>query len=239
MTDLITRISDGRTDLIFEFIDKHEDATHTDSQGVSLLKWCAYYGDVSAIKHLVRHGASLSDLGSNYDLNGAVFHGHWQLSQYLLEMGADPNKKLPDTGETPLHSCTGHANRPVTPMIIELLLAHGADPTLKTDERSETGGFMRDAYTCGETALHRAAAFCDERTIQLLLDAGADKSEKDAHGNSPLGWASWHLRPGNILSLLAYEDHRIHPLHKERMKSDHGAGWGGGMYLNLLGRCHV
>jgi hypothetical protein len=46
-------------------------------------------GDVSAIKFLLANGASLESLGDNLDLNGAAFHGHWRLCQFLNERGAD------------------------------------------------------------------------------------------------------------------------------------------------------
>jgi len=77
---------------------------------------------------------------------------------------------------------------------------------------------MRDARTKGETPLHRAAAFAGEEAIQLLLDAGAKIDAKDANGDSPLGWGSWHLRPDSILRKLCYGDFRIRPGRKD-MKS--------------------
>jgi hypothetical protein len=92
-----------------------------------------------------------------------------------------------------------------------VLLAHGADPNRATKDGVETGGFMRDVRTCGETPLHRAAAFGDAEAIKLLLDAGAKLDAKDAHGDTPLSWASWHLRPDAILRLLLYGNFRIHP----------------------------
>src|SRR5438105_1275349 len=49
------------------------------NNGVSLLRWSAYYGDVSAMKFLLANGEALTSLGENLDLNGAAFHGHWQL----------------------------------------------------------------------------------------------------------------------------------------------------------------
>jgi hypothetical protein len=70
---------------------------------------------------------------------------------------------------------------------------------------------MRDCYTKAETPLHRAAAFAGEETIQLLLDAGAKLDAKDRNGDSPLGWASWYLRPDSILRKLCYGGIRIHP----------------------------
>ncbi|MDH3712045.1 MAG: ankyrin repeat domain-containing protein, partial [Cyclobacteriaceae bacterium] len=231
-------LTDGRTDLVFDLINQGTAATATDTQGTSLIKWCAYYGDVSAIKYLIANGASLDDLGANYDLNGAAFHGHWQLCQYLLEQRADANHALLDTGETALHSCM-QVNRPSTNLIIKLLLAYGADPNVQTKPKVATGAFMRDAFTKQETPLHRAAAFGNEEAIQLLLDTGADKSIRDMNGDSPLSWASWHKRPGTILSLLTYGEHRIHSLHIQNMQSDHGSGWGSGMSIMRMGKVHL
>ena len=94
---------------------------------------------------------------------------------------------------------------------------------------------MRDVRTKGETPLHRAAAYADEKTIAFLLENGANKEAKDANGDSPLTWASEHLRPGRILSLLSYGQFKIGEAHKEKNISDHGNGWGNGMDWNLFG----
>lgn len=236
---MLKKIQDGRTDLVFDYLQAGHSADAKDEHGTSLLKHCAYYGDVSAIKYLVQQGAKLADLGPNFDLNGAAFHGHWQLCQYLIECGAGVNKALPKTGETPLHACISAANRVASQMIVKLLLGYGANPNIRTIPGQETGSFMRDVRTRGESPLHRAAAFASAETITLLLEAGADKSLKDTNGDSPISWASWHLRPGRILALLAYGNHRIHPLHVERMQSDHGFGGASGMQVNLLGTLHL
>lgn len=124
----------------------------------------AYHGDVGAIRLLLTRGASLDMLGPNLDLNGAVFHGHWELCEFLIEHGADVNYALPDTGETPLHSAL-----------------------CKTDP-----------------AFNRVL-----KALQLLLDAGAVRDAKDAHGDAPLSWASWHLRPRAILRMLCYGKYSV------------------------------
>jgi len=235
---MIEKIVDGRTDLVFDYISAGKDPNDADENGTSLIKWCAYYGDVSGIKFLLSEGATLDDLGTNFDLNGSAFHGHWQLCQFLLEKGADANYTLPENGETALHNCLSK-NNAASGHITELLLAHGADPNAKTERDKETGSFMRDVRTKLETPLHRAAAYGDAKTIELLLQAGADKTIKDMNDDSPITWASWHLRPGKILALLAYGEHTIHRLYVERMQSDHGSGGPSGMELNLLGKVHV
>jgi ankyrin repeat protein len=210
-TPLLERIASGRTDLVFDYLAAGNPATTTDPSGVSLIQHCAYYGDVSAIRHLLANGASLTALGDDLGLGGACFHGHWRLAQLLLEQGADANSTSTDTGETPLHNTICTTDRTAHNRVMRVLLAHGADPNRATKPGVETGGFMRDVRTCGETPLHRAAAFGDEEAIRMLLEAGAKIDAKDAHGDSPLSWASWHLRPDAILRLLLYGGFRIHP----------------------------
>ena len=210
-TPLLERIASGRTDLVFDYLAAGNPATATDADGVSLIQHGAYYGDVSAIRHLLANGASLTTLGADLGLNGASFHGHWRLVQFLLEQGADANHADPDNGETPLHAALCTTERIAHNRVMRVLLVYGADPNRATKPDVETGGFMRDVRTCGETPLHRAAAFGDEEAIKLLLDAGAKIDAKDAHGDSPLSWASWHLQPDSILRLLLYGNFRIHP----------------------------
>src|SRR5580698_7586074 len=102
LQSLLAELEDGRTELVFDLLAKGCTATHRDGNGVSLIRHCAYYGDVSAIRFLLSHGETLDSLGENFDLNGAAFHGHWRLCKFLLEQGANANQPQPDTGETPL-----------------------------------------------------------------------------------------------------------------------------------------
>ena len=235
---ILQKIADGRTDLILEFV-QNGNTPSTQIQGASLIRWAAYYGDVSALRFLMSQGIPISDLGENLDLNGAAFHGQWQLCQFLLENGADADHRSSVSGSSALHATLSHANRPVSNIIAELLLHYGADPNCKTVPGVESGDFMRDVKTRGETPLHYAAAYGNEETIRMLLEAGADKTCLDAFGESPLSWASRHLRPGSILDLLKYGPHNIHPLHVQNMQSDHGSGWGAGMSMLRLGKPHL
>jgi ankyrin repeat protein len=220
---LLKQIVDGRTDLVFEYLSQGHPATAVDKNGVSLIKWCAYYGDVSAIKHLLANGESAASLET--ELNAAAFHGHWRLCQFLIETGASPNQTLDDTGETPLHAalCKASASHD---RVVRVLLKAGADPNLRTKVGVETGALMRDARTKGETPLHRAAAFANAESVQLLLDGGAVKDAKDAYGDSPLAWASWHLRPDDILRKLCYGSFTVSTARAP-------------MDINLLGEPHL
>jgi ankyrin repeat protein len=204
-----SEIANGHTDRVFDHLAAGGAATAADSGGVSLLHWCAYYGDVSAMRFLLARGASLDSLGPNLDLNGACFHGHWRLCQLLIEQGANVNEPLPETLETALHAALCTEQKLAQNLVMRILLANGADPNCATRPSVETGGFMRDCRTRGETPLHRAAAFGDAEAIQMLIDAGAAIDAKDMNGDSPLSWASWYLRPAPILRLLCYGDFRV------------------------------
>ena len=218
---MLEKIVDGRTDLVFDYLAEGRPADSADPAGVSLLQWCAYYGDVSAMKFLLSKGAALDALGANFGMGGACFHGHWRLCQFLIERGADANLADPENGETPLHS-TVSKGEAAHKLVLKVLLASGANPNCVTKESAVTDGFMRDVRTRGETPLHRAAAFCDEEAIQMLIDAGAKIDAKDMNGDSPLTWASWHGRPASILRKLLYGNFRIRPTYQ-------------GMTENLLG----
>jgi ankyrin repeat protein len=205
---MIERIARGRTDLVIDHLANGNPANAVDEGGVSLIQWCAYYGDVSAIRHLLSNGESIDSLGA-YALNEAAFHGYWRLCEFLIESGASVNQRLPDTGETPLHSALCTADRTAHDLAMKVLLRNAADPNVATIPGVETGGFMRDVRTKGETPLHRAAAFGTEETIQLLLDAGAVIDAKDANGDSPLTWASWYTRPTGVLRKLCYGPYSV------------------------------
>src|ERR1700692_972327 len=175
---MLEQIADGRTDLVFEYVSGEHPSTSKTKHGTSLIQLCAYYGDVSAIRFLLENGESLRSLGEDIGLNAAAFHGHWRLCQFLIENGADVNSDSDRTGETPLHAALSSAP-PAQHLVAKVLLANGSDPNRSTKPSVETGAFMRDCRNRGETALHRAAAFCSEETIQLLLDAGARVDAKD------------------------------------------------------------
>jgi ankyrin repeat protein len=223
---ILEQITDGRTDLVFDYVTAGHAATSTDQDGTRLIKWCAYYGDVSAIRFLLANGELIQSLGDNLDLNGAAFHGHWRLCQFLIEQGADVNRPLPDTGESPLHAALCTADRLAHDLVLKVLLGQGANPNCVTKPSAETGGFMRDCRTKGETPLHRAAAFGTVETIQMLLGAGAHVDAKDMNGDSPLSWASWYLRPDPILRMLCYGDFLVRPNRRS-------------MAAYLLGKPHV
>lgn len=52
---MLQRSIDGRTDLVFDFLAEGHAATSKDQRGTPLIAWCAYHGDVSAVRFLLIH----------------------------------------------------------------------------------------------------------------------------------------------------------------------------------------
>jgi len=233
--EILRNIEGGRTDYVFDLLALPNWKECLNKGTIKPLQWFVYYDDTTAIKAVLANGGNLDSIDLNWELSHAAFFGHWKVCDFLLHHGADVTWCHPTTGETPLHGALAKAGRPHFLYTIRLLLENGADVNAATVPNVETEAFMRDVRTKGETPLHRAAAYADEDIIRILLKHGADKTVRDAHGDSPLSWASQHLRPARILSLLTFDPHRIGEKHKTRMISDHGAGWGNGMEWNLMG----
>lgn len=234
-TAVLDAISRGRTDFVHQILRQPDWKSVLCEGRITPMQWFVYYNDVTAIKVVLEAGGDLDSISLDEELGNAAFFGHFQMCDFLILHGADASFIDPATGETPLHNALVKADRPYYIFVVRLLLEHGADPNAATKPGQESAAFMRDVRTCGETPLHRAAAFSSAEIIQILLDSGADREVRDAHGNSPLSWASLHLRPGKILSQLAFGPHRIGERSRQQITSDHGMGWGNGMDWSLHG----
>ena len=164
--------------------------------------------------------------GGQFGAEWSLFHGHWRLCQFLIESGAGVNRAEEDTGERPLHAAVSKAGLPAYERVVRVLLANGADPNAAAKDGVETGAFMRDCRTKGETPLHRAAAFGSEETVQLLLDAGAKIDARMRMGICRWDGRAGILRPAGVLRKLCYGDFRVHARSAN-------------MEVNLLGKPHV
>lgn len=143
-------------------------------------------------------------------LAGLCFDGVAESALLLLARGADPNLGRPESGETPLHHavCGPVADDPML-KLVKALLEAGANPNVAAASGVPTDNFMRDVRVRGETPLHRAAAYAPKAVIEALLSAGADRTIRDANGDSPLSWGSFHRRNSAILKLLCFGEFRI------------------------------
>src|SRR5450432_645876 len=219
---IIDFISKGRTDFIFRLLQVPNWKDMLNNGQVKPLQWLVYYNDTTAIRAVLEAGGNLDSINLNSELGNAAFFGHWKVCDFLINRGADVNAHIDKTNETPLHNALAKAGKPYYFYTVKLLIDKGANVNAKTIPGIVTGAFMRDVRTKGETPLHRAAAYADEGTLKYLIDKGAKLDSKDSNGNSPLSWASEHIRPASILSLLCYDNFQIWEVNKTRNISDHG-----------------
>jgi ankyrin repeat protein len=178
---------------------------YTDRWGNFAMFSAAWEGNTKAMDLFHGLGATLTFENANLLCN-AAYNGKTDSVKWLLDKGENPNFSFTETGENALHyaiSKTGEmAEREE---IVRILIAAGTDVNKKTTAGKATLCFMRDAYLKGETPLHRAAAYGSLAIVKMLLDAGAEPAMKDANGDTPISWGSWHLRNSDVLRLLTYQ----------------------------------
>ena len=191
---------------IKNLVEEGADLDYRDQYGNSPLSNAGWKGHIEAVKLLHELGADLNQpcYEDSSLIMHAAFNAQMEIVRFYLENGADPNQTNPENGETLLHTTISKTNQPKRTELVTLFVDAGADVNAKTIPGKETGCFMRDAFLKGETPLHRAAAYGDKDMINALLKAGADPSTKDANGDTPISWGSWHLRPLDVLGLLLY-----------------------------------
>src|SRR5438552_1884064 len=192
----------GDLDEVRRLIESGADPDATDEHGSGTL--LTFHPAI--IEYLLSQGAD-PDTQTNENgasvLAGLAYVNELECVRLLLTAGANPDRGRGASGETPLHHALA-ADEPDRGPLVKLLLEHGADPDAKTKPGVTSFNFWRDARTRGETPLHRAAAYAPMETIEILLAAGADRTIRDVNGDSPLSWASWHLRDRPIIDRLTF-----------------------------------
>lgn len=169
--------------------------SHTE-QGISLLQFAAYCRNKNAVSILRKHKKALSifessslgeieivekELGKNSEiinsfspdgftaLGLASFFGHYNITELLLEKGANPNVASNNQFHVaPIHSACAISNY----NIVEILIKKGADVNAKQMQ--------------GVTALHSAAHNGQTDIARLLIENGAEINAKTESGQTPL-----------------------------------------------------
>ena len=134
----------GRTVRLRELIeDDRSQLRAVAPDGFFPLGLAAYFRHQDAVRLLLDMGADVHQTASNPTkvtaLHAAVAADHAQIAQWLVEAGADVDARQ-QIDFTPLMGAAANARME----ILELLLAHGADPSLKTTEGKTAADLARE-----------------------------------------------------------------------------------------------
>jgi ankyrin repeat protein len=101
--------------------------------GFTPVALAAFFGQPAAVKALIAAGADVNAAAKNglkvAALHAAVAGRSMEIVKAVLEAGGDPNAQQ-QQGFRPMHEAGIKANRDLA----EVLLKHGADPTLRSDD---------------------------------------------------------------------------------------------------------
>jgi hemoglobin len=139
--------------------------------GARAIRSAAAHENVAMARLLIEQGVSAASAGA----------GRWVLHPELAPMLARAGASVDRSGSWIGLSCTGNQGRKDDPEYVSALLRHGARVT----DRRLTGQGSDGGRA---TALHYAAKAGFVKTIELLLDHGADPAFRDDNGFTPLDW---------------------------------------------------
>lgn len=152
----------------------------------------AQFGRLYEVQALVeQYGVDVNGSGSASSWTAllvACFNGHTEVVEYLIESGADVNKRWDSHGFvewSPIHFASTHGHRDV----VQLLLSYGA----AVDDREYQG----------KQAIHLACESGHEELTEFLLANGATVSDVDQNGFTPLICACLYGRNSLVVTLLS------------------------------------
>ena len=165
--------------------------------------------DINFIRRFTSQGVvSHFKAGKVSPLMLAALHGHNDVAQLLLDIGAEPNL-AGENGDRALFYAVleGHLN------VVQLLLNKGADVN------------MEDHF--GNTPLHCAALMGHKHVAKLLLDRGAEPNMEDHYGTTPLIMAAQKGIKDMVQLLLDSGAEPNMAEHDTGMTTLHWAAWRG------------
>ena len=145
------------------------------------LRGAAAQGSLAMAELLLARGADATRIGA----------GRWVLHPELAPLLASRGAAIDSSGSWIGATCTGNQGRKDDPEYVRALLRHGARAT---DRRAGDDAGAIGVRALNATALHYAARAGFLKTIEVLLEHGADPGARDSHGRTPVDWLE-HAAP--------------------------------------------
>jgi truncated hemoglobin YjbI/ankyrin repeat protein len=139
------------------------------------LRGAVAQGNLELTELLLAHGADATQIGV----------GRWVLDPELAPLLAGRGAAIDTSGSWIGASCTGNQGRKDDPEYVRALLRYGARAT---DRRRGDPDGATGVGALNATALHYAARAGFTKTIEVLLEHGADPAARDSHGRTALDW---------------------------------------------------
>ena len=178
--------------------------------GFTALLFAVRGGHIDAVQVLLAAGVGVNDTLSDGQnaLVVAVANANWELADYLLDRGADPN--LAGAGWNAVHQLlrtrrmnTGFGFPGPIPSgsvdsidVLKKMVALGGDVDARMTVNGMKDGQRNRLNRLGATPFFLAAKVTDTEAMQVLMDAGADATTPSADGTTPLmvaaGVAIWN-----------------------------------------------
>ena len=196
-TALMWAAAQGHTEAVQALIEGHTTIDVRSSGGFTALLFAARVGDPESAKRLVAAGADINAASkegitpliaasagmvaiaaNEYRLSVSPSQ-HQDVALFLLEKGADPNRK-DHLGQTALHGAaeTGRAK------LVEALLAHGANANaeISAEPPPQRGDYVTRAAFMHATPFWVAARNADPEVLRALAKGGADPNIASSEG---------------------------------------------------------
>jgi truncated hemoglobin YjbI/ankyrin repeat protein len=214
--DIFTHAFLGELEALEEDLAREPSSAQASDPAVDVLEITPVHhaiagGRVQALRVLLARAleAKTPLRGAKYAIGMAVAHENAAIVAMLLERGADATTiragrwvvhpelapmlslagaRIDRSGDWIRVSCTANQGRKDDPEYVAALLRHGA----RVDDRRETVQITDGGRA---TALHYAAKAGFVKTIEVLLDHGADPEARDDNGLTPSDWLARAPKP--------------------------------------------
>jgi uncharacterized protein len=196
-TALMWALSQRHSAVVGVLVSHRADVNLASKSGSTPLMFAAQ-GSLESARTLLAAGARQNDVQPDTGQTALIIAstmGNTDIVALLLDNGADPAIADGNTF-TALHAAVrdsdygaDHASRVTAAATVKVLLAHGADPNVRINQKKQTVRALNEVSFQGATPLALAAEVNSLDAIKELVKGGADPNIATEQGTTPLMFA--------------------------------------------------